>query len=187
MSYYNQNYQQNAGYTDQYGQYQSYQQQYQQPTYNYNQGYGQDYSQSTGSNNQYYNQNNGVQTQQGERGLLGAVGGGAAGAYGGHKVNHGFLGAIGGAISGHLAEEYAKKKRGNHKHKAQHHNAHGQKNSMSTLGGGSVGSAMSSIFSSKNDKMILSSARATVVFELDGDAWKVYPTDPPIRQMSLSE
>lgn len=40
---------------------------------------------------------------------MGAVAGGAVGAYGGHKVNHGFLGTIGGAITGSLAEDALKK------------------------------------------------------------------------------
>ncbi|KAL4787050.1 CVNH domain-containing protein [Aspergillus varians] len=45
-----------------------------------------------------------------DRGVLGALAGGAAGAYGGHKVNHGVLGTIGGAITGSLAEDAIKKK-----------------------------------------------------------------------------
>jgi hypothetical protein len=36
------------------------------------------------------------------------MGGAAAGGFGGHKVGHGFLGAVGGAILGSLAEDYAK-------------------------------------------------------------------------------
>ncbi|RMZ89025.1 hypothetical protein DV736_g3744, partial [Chaetothyriales sp. CBS 134916] len=55
-----------------------------------------------------------------DRGLLGAVAGGAAGAYGGHKVHHGFLGAIGGAIAGSLAEDAIKK------HKQEKKYEHGQ-------------------------------------------------------------
>ncbi|KAI1502599.1 CVNH domain-containing protein [Biscogniauxia marginata] len=42
---------------------------------------------------------------------MGAVAGGAAGAYGGHKMGHGVIGTIGGAIAGHLAEEFVKDKR----------------------------------------------------------------------------
>jgi hypothetical protein len=52
-----------------------------------------------------------------DRGLMGAVAGGALGAYGGHKVHHGFLGAVGGAIAGSLAEDALKKK--NKEKKAQ--------------------------------------------------------------------
>jgi outer membrane lipoprotein SlyB len=54
---------------------------------------------------------------EGERGLMGALAGGAAGYYGGNKVGggHGFLGAIAGAFAGHKLEEAAK----------QHHQ-HGQ-------------------------------------------------------------
>ncbi|RMZ79381.1 hypothetical protein DV738_g3411, partial [Chaetothyriales sp. CBS 135597] len=62
-----------------------------------------------------------------DRGLLGALAGGAAGAYGGHKVNHGFLGAIGGAITGSMAEDAIKKhkkKDGHHEHSGHHE--HGQ-------------------------------------------------------------
>jgi len=44
-----------------------------------------------------------------DRGFMGAAAGGAVGAYGGHKVNHGFLGTIGGAITGSLAQDALKK------------------------------------------------------------------------------
>lgn len=40
-----------------------------------------------------------------DRGVLGALAGGAAGAYAGHKVNHGFLGALGGAFAGHKLQD----------------------------------------------------------------------------------
>lgn len=36
-----------------------------------------------------------------DRGVMGALAGGAAGAFAGHKANHGFLGALGGAYAGH--------------------------------------------------------------------------------------
>lgn len=36
---------------------------------------------------------------------MGALAGGAMGAYGGHKVNHGFLGAMGGAYAGHKLQD----------------------------------------------------------------------------------
>ena len=36
---------------------------------------------------------------------MGALAGGAAGAYAGHKVNHGFLGALGGAFAGHKLQD----------------------------------------------------------------------------------
>jgi hypothetical protein len=54
-----------------------------------------------------------------DRGLMGALAGGAVGAYGGHKVNHGFLGAVGGAIAGSLAEDALKKKKKEKKEKKQ--------------------------------------------------------------------
>ena len=41
---------------------------------------------------------------------MGALGGGAAGYFGGKKLgNHGFLGAIAGAVAGHKLEEKTKK------------------------------------------------------------------------------
>ncbi|KAK5089310.1 hypothetical protein LTR70_007107 [Exophiala xenobiotica] len=46
---------------------------------------------------------------EGERGLLGALGGAAGGHYVGHKTSHGFLGTVGGAIVGSLTEDWAKK------------------------------------------------------------------------------
>jgi len=46
---------------------------------------------------------------EGERGLLGALGGAAGGGYIGHKTCHAFLGTIGGAIVGSLTEDWAKK------------------------------------------------------------------------------
>jgi len=44
------------------------------------------------------------QTEE-ERGILGAIAGGAAGGYAGHKLHHGFLGTLGGAYAGHKLEE----------------------------------------------------------------------------------
>ncbi|KAH6660462.1 CVNH domain-containing protein [Truncatella angustata] len=44
------------------------------------------------------------QTEE-ERGLMGALAGGAAGGFAGHKVNHGFLGAVGGAFAGHKLQD----------------------------------------------------------------------------------
>lgn len=41
---------------------------------------------------------------------MGALAGGAAGAYGGHKINHGILGSIGGAFAGSFLEDTLKKK-----------------------------------------------------------------------------
>jgi len=50
---------------------------------------------------------------EGDRGLMGALAGGAAGYYGGNKLGgHGFLGAITGAFAGHKLEE--KHKHGKH-------------------------------------------------------------------------
>lgn len=65
-----------------------------------------------------------------DRGVLGALAGGVTGAWAGHKVNHGFLGALGGAFAGHKLqdavsdhkkhEEEEKKKK---KHQEQKHHA----------------------------------------------------------------
>ncbi|KAL4904375.1 CVNH domain-containing protein [Aspergillus multicolor] len=43
-----------------------------------------------------------------ERGFMGALAGGAAGAYAGHQVNHGVLGTLGGAIVGSLGQDAIK-------------------------------------------------------------------------------
>ena len=101
----------------------------------------------------YYNQYDQMTSQQpqygpdgqpieGDRGLLGAVGGGAAGAYGGHKVGHGFLGAVGGAILGSLTEDFAKDKHKKHK-------KNGRRGANSSVGGSQIGSAASSFFNQK--------------------------------------
>ncbi|KAI0158530.1 CVNH domain-containing protein [Pestalotiopsis sp. NC0098] len=48
-----------------------------------------------------------------ERGLMGALAGGAAGGFAGHKMNHGFLGALGGAFAGHKLQDAYKDHRKN--------------------------------------------------------------------------
>ncbi|KAI1399672.1 carbohydrate-binding module family 50 protein [Hypoxylon fuscum] len=50
---------------------------------------------------------NGGPGEEGDRGLMGALAGGAAGAYGGHKMGHGVIGALGGAFAGHKLEDFA--------------------------------------------------------------------------------
>lgn len=46
---------------------------------------------------------------EGDRGLMGALGGGAAGYFGGNKMGgHGLMGAIAGAFLGHKLEDKAK-------------------------------------------------------------------------------
>jgi len=42
---------------------------------------------------------------------MGALSGGAAGAFGGHKLGHGFIGAIAGAVMGSAAEDKLKAKK----------------------------------------------------------------------------
>lgn len=56
---------------------------------------------------------------EGDRGIMGALAGGAAGAYGGHKMGHGFLGAVGGAFAGHKLEDAYKDHREEKKEKKE--------------------------------------------------------------------
>lgn len=44
-------------------------------------------------------------SQEGDRGLMGAIAGGIGGHYAGGKVNHGILGTLAGAFLGHKAED----------------------------------------------------------------------------------
>ncbi|CAK1367061.1 hypothetical protein CB0940_10394 [Cercospora beticola] len=70
-----------------------------------------------------------------DRGLMGALAGGAAGAYGGHKMNHGVLGTIGGAVAGSMLEDaYKKKGKKDKKHKEHkpHHSRRGSSSSSSS-------------------------------------------------------
>lgn len=46
---------------------------------------------------------------EGDRGVMGALAGGAAGAFAGHRVHHGFLGGVGGAVAGSMLEDAYKK------------------------------------------------------------------------------
>ena len=46
-----------------------------------------------------------------DRGLMGALAGGAVGAYGGHQMGHGIIGGIGGAIAGSKLEDHYKDKK----------------------------------------------------------------------------
>lgn len=48
---------------------------------------------------------NPAQQDDQDRGVMGALAGGAAGAWAGHKVNHGVLGALGGAFAGHKLQD----------------------------------------------------------------------------------
>merc|ERR1712230_333736 len=141
-SYYSQGYQNQNQYPS-YGFSGSQSYQTQQPYYQDNRApYAQD---QYGSSNSYYNSNSQpAPGQEADRGMMGAVAGGAAGAFGGHKAGHGFLGSIGGAIIGSLAEDYAKKNKKN-----KHHRKAGGSNSNSMMGGG-LGSTASSFFNRKN-------------------------------------
>lgn len=59
---------------------------------------------------------------------MGALAGGATGAWAGHKVNHGFLGALGGAFAGHKLQDAV----GDHKKKKKHRKSHSSSSSSSS-------------------------------------------------------
>ncbi|KAK4502493.1 hypothetical protein PRZ48_005918 [Zasmidium cellare] len=64
-----------------------------------------------------------------DRGVMGALAGGAAGAYGGHQLGHGVIGAIGGAYAGHKLEDAYQK----HHHSAsQSHSQQAAPSSVSS-------------------------------------------------------
>ena len=65
-----------------------------------------------------------------DRGFMGAMAGGAAGAYGGHKMNHGVIGGIGGAVAGSMMEDAYKKK--TKKEKKQRRGSHSSGSSSSS-------------------------------------------------------
>jgi hypothetical protein len=59
---------------------------------------------------QQYGSSDPAMQAEGDRGLLGAVGGGAAGYFGGNKLGgHGIIGAIAGAVLGSKLEDHHKK------------------------------------------------------------------------------
>lgn len=93
--------------------------------------------------------------QEADRGVLGALGGGAAGGFAGHKAGHGILGTIGGAIVGHLTEDFAKQKRNKNRHGRKNEHLPGSaatsgigNGNGSTMSGG-LGSMASSFFSNQ--------------------------------------
>ncbi|RMY81734.1 hypothetical protein D0862_12259 [Hortaea werneckii] len=91
---------------------------------------------------------------EGDRGVMGALAGGAAGAYGGHKMKHGFLGGIGGAVAGSMLEDaYKKKSKKDKKEKKQKFGRHGSGSSSSS-------SSSSSSDSSGDEKKKIKKAAA---------------------------
>jgi len=99
-----------------------------------NNGYAPDSNQASpyapyqqGSSNSYYDQHpqindpnlapagdpqyNVYPPAEGDRGIIGAIGGGLTGGYVGKQTCHAFLGTVGGAIIGSLTEDWAKKKK----------------------------------------------------------------------------
>ena len=79
---------------------------------------------------------------EGERGIMGAIGGGLAGRYAGKQMGgHTILGMIGGAIAGSKLEDAAKDKwggggGGHHHHHGHHGNQGGSSWGGSNYGGG---------------------------------------------------
>jgi len=104
-------------------------------------GYNNHPNDSTGYPSQYGQHQTGEQVGYGrpgqtnpqseeDRGLMGALAGGAMGGYGGHQINHGFLGTIGGAIAGSKIEDHYKK--GDKKNKKKKEKKHGSRSSGSS-------------------------------------------------------
>lgn len=107
---YNQGYQSSPyGQQQQYGQPQYGQPQYGQRPQEYPEQarYGQQQNYGQNAPSTQYDGPGGA--QEGDRGILGALGGAAAGGYGGHKMNHGVIGTIGGAVAGSMLEDHLRK------------------------------------------------------------------------------
>lgn len=77
-----------------------------------------------------------------DRGIMGALAGGAAGAYGGHKVNHGFLGTIGGAVAGSMLEDAYKKHNRRNSGSSSHSNNNYDHNNKQAYNQGSGGNGV---------------------------------------------
>lgn len=86
-------------------------------------------------------------TAEGERGLMGALAGGAIGAYGGHQMGHGIIGGIGGAIAGSKLEDHYKDK----KKKEKKHRKHGDGEHRRQRRGSHSSSSSSSSSDSSSD------------------------------------
>lgn len=75
---------------------------------------------------------------EGERGIMGAIGGGLAGRYAGKQMGgHTFLGMIGGAIAGSKLEDAAKDRYGKNGGSHGHHGHHGSQQGGGSSWGGS--------------------------------------------------
>ncbi|KAJ4422731.1 hypothetical protein N0V82_002628 [Gnomoniopsis sp. IMI 355080] len=101
------------------------QQPYQQQTGSYPPGPPSPYQYSGPADNNYQGQN--VPPAE-DRGVMGILAGGATGAWAGHKVNHGFLGALGGAFAGHKLQDAI----GDHNKKKKHKKSHSSSSSSSS-------------------------------------------------------
>ncbi|KAK0273661.1 hypothetical protein LTR35_012098 [Friedmanniomyces endolithicus] len=89
---------------------------------------------------------------EGDRGVLGALAGGAVGAYGGHQVHHSFLGGIGGAVAGSMLEDAYKKhnKPDKKDNRRGSHCSHGSSSSDSDDGRKRRGATMAGNFSASS-------------------------------------
>ena len=80
---------------------------------------------------------------EGERGIMGAVGGGLAGRYAGKQMGgHTFLGMIGGAIAGSKLEDAAKDRYGKHGNGGKHHHSDHGSQGGSSWGGNNYGGGL---------------------------------------------
>ena len=94
---------------------------------------------------------NGTIPVEGERGLMGALAGGAMGAYGGHQMGHGIIGVVGGAYAGHKLEDAVKDKRKEKKKHKKHHSHSGSHGEGRRRRGSHSSSSSSSSSSSDSD------------------------------------
>lgn len=64
--------------------------------------------------------------------MIGALAGGATGAWAGHKVNHGFIGALGGAFAGHKLQDAVSDKKKKKEKKKKHRRSNSSSSSSSS-------------------------------------------------------
>jgi len=84
--------------------------------------------------NDPYRDPNDPNSQEGDRGLMGAIAGGIGGGMLGGKANHGFLGTLAGAFAGHKAEDAWKNRRKSGEN--QHQQGYGGSSGYGGYGGG---------------------------------------------------
>lgn len=76
-------------------------------------------------NNSPYGATDPAAAQDGERGLMGALAGGAAGRFGGKKAGHGLIGTLAGAFIGSKLEDKLKYGKKNDQHSQSGYSSHG--------------------------------------------------------------